>query len=42
MQLDAEFYVAVGFFIFVLLLGYLGVRKILNAAFDTRATKTDA
>ena len=42
MHLDAEFWVALGFVIFVLLLGYLGVHNKLNAALDSRATKIRA
>lgn len=36
---DAEFYVALGFVIFVAGLGYLGVHKSLTAALDGRAHK---
>ncbi len=39
MHFDAEFYVAFGFVIFVIGLGYLGVHKKLNAALDDRAGK---
>ncbi len=39
MHFDAEFYVALGFIIFVLLLVYLGVHKTLTSALDTRAHK---
>ena len=39
MHLDAEFWVALGFMIFVVGLGYLGVHTKLNAALDGRATK---
>jgi len=35
--MDAEFFVAVGFILFVLLLAYLGVHKQLAAALDGRA-----
>ncbi|HEX4765291.1 MAG TPA: ATP F0F1 synthase subunit B [Lichenihabitans sp.] len=42
MHFDAEFYVAVGFLIFILLLGYLGVHKTLTAALDSRATRIRA
>ncbi len=37
MHFDAEFYVAVGFLIFVLFLGYQGVHKQLTKALDDRA-----
>ncbi len=39
MHFDAEFYVALGFVIFVLGLGYLGVHKTLIAALDGRSQK---
>ena len=42
MHLDAEFWVAIGFVIFVIGLGYLGVHNKLNAALDDRATKIAA
>jgi F-type H+-transporting ATPase subunit b len=42
MHLDAEFWVALGFVIFVIFLGYLGVHRKLNAALDDRATKIKA
>ncbi len=42
MHLDAEFWVALGFVIFVVLLGYLGVHRKLNAALDDRAAKIRA
>ena len=37
MHFDAEFYVAIGFLIFMALLGYLGVHKQLTKALDDRA-----
>lgn len=39
MHLDAEFWVALGFVIFVIGLGYLGVHTKLNAALDDRAKR---
>jgi F-type H+-transporting ATPase subunit b len=42
MHLDAEFFVLVGFVIFVAGLGYLGVHKTLIAALDDRADKIKA
>ena len=42
MHLDAEFWVALGFVIFVIGLGYLGVHNKLNAALDDRAKKISA
>jgi F-type H+-transporting ATPase subunit b len=39
MHFDAEFYVALGFIIFVLLLAYLGVHKQLTKALDDRSRK---
>lgn len=42
MHLDAEFWVALGFVIFVIGLGYLGVHRKLNAALDDRAAKIAA
>ena len=42
MHLDAEFWVALGFVIFVVGLGYLGVHRKLNAALDDRAGKIRA
>lgn len=39
MHLDAEFWVALGFIIFVIGLGYLGVHNKLNVALDSRAKK---
>lgn len=39
MHFDAEFYVALGFIIFVLGLAYLGVHNTLTAAIDARAHK---
>lgn len=39
MHLDAEFWVALGFVIFVIGLGYLGVHNTLNAALDGRAKR---
>ena len=42
MHLDAEFWVALGFVIFVIGLGYLGVHTKLNAALDGRASKISA
>lgn len=42
MHLDAEFWVALGFVIFVIGLGYLGVHNKLNAALDGRASKIAA
>ncbi len=42
MHFDAEFWVALGFVIFVIGLGYLGVHTRLNAALDARATKISA
>jgi F-type H+-transporting ATPase subunit b len=39
---DAEFFVALGFVIFVVLLGYLGVHKKLNGALDHRAARIKA
>ncbi len=42
MHFDAEFYVAVGFLIFILLLGYLGVHRTLVAALDSRTTRIRA
>ncbi len=42
MHLDAEFYVAVGFLIFVLGLGYLGVHRRLTTALDDRANRVSA
>ncbi len=39
MHFDAEFWVALGFMIFVVGLGYLGVHTKLNAALDGRAIK---
>ena len=39
MEFDAEFYVAVGFVLFVVLLGYLGVHKTLAGALDGRIEK---
>lgn len=39
MHLDAEFWVALGFVVFVILLGYLGVHNKLNAALDGRAKR---
>jgi F-type H+-transporting ATPase subunit b len=42
MHLDAEFWVALGFVIFVIYLGYLGVHRKLNAALDDRAAKISA
>jgi len=40
MELDAEFFVAAGFVLFVALLGYLGVHHTLTAAIDERAKKS--
>ncbi|MGO9431344.1 F0F1 ATP synthase subunit B family protein, partial [Rhodoblastus sp.] len=37
--MDAEFFVALGFVLFVMLLGYLGVHKTLNGALDNRIEK---
>jgi len=42
MELNEEFFVALGFVIFVLLLGYLGVHKKLNAALDHRGERIKA
>ena len=42
MHFDAEFWVALGFVIFVIGLGYLGVHTKLNAALDDRANKIAA
>ena len=42
MHFDAEFYVAIGFIVFVVGLGYLGIHTKLNAALDGRATKISA
>ncbi len=39
MHFDAEFYVAFGFVLFVLLLGYLGVHRTLIAALDGRSNQ---
>lgn len=39
---DAEFFVAVGFIIFVLLLGYLGVHKKITTALDHRTARIRA
>lgn len=39
MHLDAEFWVALGFVVFVIGLGYLGVHTKLNAALDDRAKR---
>ncbi len=36
MELNAELFVAVGFVLFVVLLGYLGVHKTITAALDSR------
>ena len=36
MELNAELFVAVGFVLFVLMLGYLGVHKTITAALDGR------
>ncbi len=42
MHLDAELFVALGFIIFVCLLGYLGVHNTLGKAIDSRAAKISA
>ncbi len=42
MHMDAEFWVALGFVIFVIGLGYLGVHTKMNAALDERANKIKA
>ena len=42
MELDAEFFVAAGFVLFVALLAYLGVHRTLTAAIDERAKKITA
>ena len=42
MHMDAEFWVALGFVIFVIGLGYLGVHTKVNAALDERANKIKA
>ena len=39
MHFDAEFYVALGFVIFLAVLGYLGVHKTIFAALDSRTQK---
>jgi F-type H+-transporting ATPase subunit b len=39
---DAEFFVAVGFTLFVVLLGYLGVHRKITGALDERATRIKA
>jgi len=39
MHFDAEFFVALGFLLFVLLLGYLGVHTRVAAELDRRATQ---
>jgi F-type H+-transporting ATPase subunit b len=39
MHFDAEFFVALGFLLFVLLLGYLGVHTRIAAELDRRATQ---
>ena len=42
MELDAEFFVAAGFVLFVAMLAYLGVHKTLTTAIDERAKKITA
>ena len=42
MHLDAEFWVALGFVIFVIGLGYLGIHTKLNAALDERAKRIES
>jgi F-type H+-transporting ATPase subunit b len=39
---DAEFFVAVGFILFIVLLGYLGVHKKITAALDQRTARIKA
>jgi F-type H+-transporting ATPase subunit b len=39
---DAEFFVALGFVIFVVLLGYLGVHKKINGSLDQRGARIKA
>ncbi len=41
MHFDAEFFVALGFVIFVLLLGYMGVHKKITEALDGRIRKIE-
>lgn len=42
MFLEAEFWVAIGFFVFLALLGYLGVHKMLGKSLDDRAARIKA
>src|SRR3954454_14042072 len=42
MSFDPEFFVAFGFVLFVLLLGYLGVHKQITGALDSRIRKIEA
>jgi F-type H+-transporting ATPase subunit b len=42
MELDAEFFVAAGFVLFVALMAYMGVHRTLTAAIDERAKKITA
>ncbi len=42
MHFDAEFFVAAGFVLFVMLLGYLGVHRTITAALDGRIKKIES
>ena len=41
MHFDAEFFVAAGFVVFVMLLGYLGVHRMVTKALDERIKKVE-
>jgi F-type H+-transporting ATPase subunit b len=42
MLLEAEFWVALGFFVFIGLLGYLGVHRMIGKSLDERASRIKA
>lgn len=42
MEINEEFFVALGFIVFVVIMGYLGVHKKLNAALDERGERIKA
>jgi F-type H+-transporting ATPase subunit b len=42
MEINEEFFVALGFIVFIALLGYLGVHRKLNAALDERGERIKA
>jgi F-type H+-transporting ATPase subunit b len=42
MLMEAEFWVALGFFVFLGLLGYLGVHRMITKSLDDRAARIKA